>query len=138
MLEDFSVFAGWAETGWTNTKAQTEAKDGVLTVVAPRKEGVRDMLGYSKRLEADLTKVKTLNIRMKADKGAPFGVEWTIDGKLVRLHSYAPAGGDWETVSIPLKGRRASGFTLILAEGGAKVAWKGDTATYQFDQIWLE
>ena len=138
ILDDFSSFQGWKETGWTNCKAKAEAKDGVLTVVAPRQKGVRDMLGYSKRLEADLTKASTLMIRMKADKGAPFGVEWGIDGKLVRLGSYVPAKGEWETLAISVTGKRASGLTLILAEGGANAEWATEAATYQFDGIWLE
>jgi lysophospholipase L1-like esterase len=138
LLEDFTTFRGWGEAGWTNCKAQAEVKGGILTVVAPRKAGERDMLGYSKNLSADLSEAKALKIRYRADKGAPFGVEWNIDGKLTRLRSYVPATGDWETISIPLAGKGASGFTLILAEGGAKADWDKDTVTYQFDKIWLE
>jgi hypothetical protein len=85
-----------------------------------------------------LAGVKALKIRFRADKGAPFGVEWTIDGKLKRLHSYVPATGEWETVSLPVEGRGAGNFTLILAEGGASTTWPTDTVTYQFDKIWLE
>lgn len=138
ILDDFASFHGWNPTGWTNTTAQVEAKDGVVTIVAPRQDGVRDMLGYSKNLEADLSQVKNLMVRMKADQGAPFGVEWNIDGKLVRIRSYAPASGDWETLAIPVSGKRAGSLTLILAEGGADTKWPAATATYQFDQLWLE
>jgi hypothetical protein len=96
------------------------------------------MLGYSKNLRADLSTAKALKIRYRADKGAPFGVEWNMDGKLKRLRNYVPATGDWETISIPLSGKGASHLTLILAEGGAKADWGKDTVTYQFDKIWLE
>ena len=96
------------------------------------------MLGYSRNLEADLATVKNLMVRMKADKGAPFGVEWDIDGKLVRLRSYVAATGEWETLAIPVTGKRAGGLTLILAESGATAKWPTPTATYQFDKIWLE
>jgi hypothetical protein len=138
LLEAFDAFTGWNNTGWTNCEAKAEAKDGVLTIVAPRKAGERDMLGYTKNLSANLAGVKALKIRFRADKGAPFGVEWTIDGKLKRLHSYVPATGEWETVSLPVEGRGAGNFTLILAEGGASTTWPTDTVTYQFDKIWLE
>jgi lysophospholipase L1-like esterase len=138
ILDEFSSFDAWRPTGWTNSEASVSAADGVVTIVATRTEGERDMLGYSRNLEADLTGVKAINVRFKADKGAPFGVEWAIDGKLVRLHNYVPASGDWETVSLPVAGKRAGNFTLILAEGGANAQWATKTATYQFDRIWLE
>lgn len=138
VLEDFASFQGWNLVGWTNCEAQTEVKDGIVTIVAPRLDGTRDMLGYSKNLEADLTTVKSLMVRMKADQGAPFGLEWNIDGKLVRLHSYVAATGEWETLAIPVTGKRAGGLTLILAESGPDAKWATPIATYQFDQIWLE
>lgn len=138
VLEEFTSFAAWRPTGWTNCEADVSVADGIVTIVAPRRAGERDMLGYSRNLEADLTAVKILNLRFRADKGAPFGVEWTIDGKQVRLHNYVPATGDWETVSLPVSGKRAGGFNLILAESRADARWPAATVTYQFDRIWLE
>lgn len=138
VLEEFASFAAWQPTGWTNSEASVSVADGIVTIVATRTAGERDMLGYGRNLEADLTGVKTLNVRFKADKGAPFGVEWNIDGKQVRLHNYVPASGEWETVALPVTGKRAGGFNLILAESGADAKWPARTATYQFDRIWLE
>ena len=138
VLADFSTFRGWRDASWMNTEAKVEAKDGIVTIVGQRRDGERDMLGYGKPLAADLTTVKVLKIRMKADKGAPFGVEWSIDGKLTRLRSYVPATGEWETISLPLTGKRATGLTLILAESNPNAKWASPTVTYQFDQLWLE
>ena len=138
VLADFSTFRGWRDASWMNTEAKVEAKDGIVTIVGQRRDGERDMLGYGKPLAADLTTVKVLKIRMKADKGAPFGVEWSIDGKLTRLRSYVPATGEWETISLPLTGKRATGLTLILAESNPNAKWASSTVTYQFDQLWLE
>jgi len=138
VLADFSTFRGWRDASWMDTEAKIEVKDGVVTIVGQRRAGERDMLGYGKALEADLSKVKALKIRMKADKGAPFGVEWSIDGKLTRLLSYVPATGEWQTLSLPVSGKSAGNLTLILAESGANAKWAAPTVTYQFDKLWLE
>ena len=52
--------------------------------------------------------------------------------------NYQPAGGDWQTISRPLHGKRLRSLTLILAEPGAGTAWSAATTTYEFDRIWVE
>ena len=138
LVDDFAVFAGWQPTGWTNVEATTAVADGILTVQAPRHPGKRDMLGYTKQLGTDVSGFSTLNLRLRAPKGCPFGVEVQLDGKLTRLASYVPTTGDWQVMSLPFKARNAAFLTLILAEPDEKVEWPEPAAAYQFDRIWFE
>ncbi|MBI4979569.1 MAG: SGNH/GDSL hydrolase family protein [Spirochaetes bacterium] len=130
--------AAWQKVSWTDCTPTISVVDGSLVVSAPRTAGHRDMLGISKPVKGDLAGVKNLRIRYKADKGAPFGVEVNIDGKLIRLRSYEKATGDWEDLSLPVAGKNMTSVSLLLNEGGKDEVWAAPTVTYMFDRIWLE
>lgn len=138
LLEEFDGTGTWQRASWTNTEPTLNERDGVLTVVAPRTPGRRDMLGLTRAVDADLAGVKALKVRFRADAGAPIGVEAVLDGKLVRLAGYLPATGEWQVLELPLNAARLSSVTLILAEAGEAAVWPSGQATYVLDRVWLE
>jgi len=138
MVDDFSFYSGWKFTSWTDCEPVIRAENGILSVVAPRRDKVRDMLGISKSKSVDLTAVSTLNIRLKATPGAHFGVELVIDGKLKRLAAYEVNDGEWNTHTYKLDGTRTTSLTLILAEPGAKAKCPEGEVVYEFDGVWFE
>lgn len=138
ILDDFTVYAGWTFTGWTDTEPSITAADGVLTVIVPRREGVRDMLGLSKRISVDLSTVSHLRVRLRGTPGAHFGIEMVIDGALKRLASYLQTSGEWQEMDFAVAGKGASSITLILAEPGATVKCPEGKVSYEFDRLWLE
>jgi hypothetical protein len=139
LIDDFGAEQqGWGLTSWTNVTPAMAVHEGVLSVTSPRTKDVRDMLGLTRKVSVDLGGSGTLEVRMRAAKGSPFGVEAVLDGTLTRLHSYVPASGDWETVRLPMQGQRLTSVTLILAEPSAAAQWDDAVATYEFDWVRVE
>ncbi len=138
IVDEFDAFEGWRPTSWTNVSPTVTCADGVTTIVAPRKAGVRDMLGYSKRVAEATDGKHVLKIRIRALKNSHIGAEMPVSGKLTRVLNYVKASGDWQVLSAkPVRGS-VSSVTLILAEPGETATWDGASTTYQIDRVWLE
>ena len=138
VLDDFDVYEGYSKASWTNTEGDYKETGKTVVITLPRTDGKRDMYGLTRGASVDLTPYKTLNIRLKADKNAPIGVEMSVDGKNQRIASYVRTSGDWQTMSFALPSGMMRTYTLILAEGSPKEKNESPTATYEFDRIWLE
>ncbi|MBL8995572.1 MAG: SGNH/GDSL hydrolase family protein, partial [Spirochaetia bacterium] len=138
IIDEGDNISVWQKVPWSDTEPTMSISEGSLVVSAPRTAGRRDMLAIHKSVQVDLTGVKALKIRCKADAGAPLGVEVDIDGKLTRLRSYEKATGSWEEISLPITGVKLTKISLLLAESGKDEVWNAPTASYAFDRIWLE
>ncbi|MBT3376283.1 MAG: SGNH/GDSL hydrolase family protein [Lentisphaerae bacterium] len=138
IVDDFDTFSGWSTIGWTTVKPTVSAANGIVTIVAPREAGVRDMLGYSKRVAGVTDGKHVLKVRIKALKGSHIGAEMPADGKNQRVLNYVRASGEWQVLTgTPVEGP-VSSVTLILAEPGGNSKWDSTSTTYQIDRVWFE
>lgn len=137
-IDNFDSWQGWKVHGISNCEATVEPGQGTVGIRVPRKPGERDMWAAGKSIAIPIGGKRTLNVRLRATKGAQVTVRVQIAGKLTSLIGYKPASGDWETMSCSIEGDTGTLVYLILGENAASHESPADEVLYEFDRIWIE
>lgn len=137
-VDDFAFYEGWTPINWSEVEPKVTVAEGVAKFHVPRTDNHRDMVGVSRSFDLDMAGGDSVNVRLRATKGAHLGIEVRTDSGSKRIASYVQASGEWQTLSFPIEGKYLKSMSLLLNEPGKVDHQAPDgMAIYEIDRIWI-